>query len=129
MVNKRKYSFPKEERLSWKRHIDQVFGEGQSFVAFPLRVVYLPVESSLSAPVSMLVSVSKKRIKRAVGRNYIKRQVRETWRVRKYELADALVARNQSMFLAFLYIDKKLHPFAEMEKAMAKVVKILRDKR
>lgn len=128
MVNKRKYSLSKEERLSWKRHIDLLFDKGQSFVAFPLRVVYLPLESPMPAPVSILVSVPKKKIKRAVERNYIKRQVRETWRVRKYELADVLAGKNKALFLAFVYIDKKTHPFAEMGKAMTKVIKTLRDK-
>jgi ribonuclease P protein component len=128
VINKRKYSLPKEERLSWKRYIDILFDKGQSFVAFPLRVVYLPVENPMPAPVSILASVSKKKIKRAVERNYIKRQLREAWRVRKYELADVLAGKNKALFLAFLYIDKKTHPFAEMEKAMAKAVKILRDK-
>ena len=82
MVNKR-YSLSKEERLSWKRYIDQLFAEGQSFVAFPLRVVYLPLEEQMQAPVSILISVSKKKFKRAVKRNLIKRQVREAYRVRK----------------------------------------------
>ena len=53
MENKR-YTLSKEERLSWKRYIDLLFEKGQSFVAFPLRVVYLPLEEEMSAPVSIL---------------------------------------------------------------------------
>ena len=56
MVNRR-YTLSKEERLSWKRYIDLLFAKGQSFVAFPLRVVYLAVEEETLAPVSILVSV------------------------------------------------------------------------
>ena len=59
MVNRR-YTLSKEERLSWKRYIDLLFAKGQSFVAFPLRVVYLAVEEETLAPVSILVSVPKK---------------------------------------------------------------------
>ena len=51
MVNRR-YTLSKEERLSWKRYIDLLFAKGQSFVAFPLRVVYLAVEEETLAPVS-----------------------------------------------------------------------------
>jgi ribonuclease P protein component len=65
MVNRR-YTLSKEERLSWKRYIDQLFAKGQSFVAFPLRVVYLPVKEDSLAPVSILISVPKKKFKRAV---------------------------------------------------------------
>jgi ribonuclease P protein component len=82
----------------------------------------------MPATVSIMVSVPKKKIKSAVERNYIKRQVRETYRVRKYELADALAEKNKALFLAFLYIDKKIQPFEEMGKAMTKAIKILRAK-
>ena len=84
MVNRR-YTLSKEERLSWKRYIDLLFAKGQSFVAFPLRVVYLAVEEETLAPVSILV-------------------------------------------VAFLYLDKEIHPFADMEKAMTKALNVLRDK-
>ena len=111
MVNRR-YTLSKEERLSWKRYIDLLFAKGQSFVAFPLRVVYLAVEEETLAPVSILVSVPKKKFRRAVKRNLIKRQVREAYR----------------MLVAFLYLDKEIHPFADMEKAMTKALNVLRDK-
>ena len=77
MTTKR-YTLSKEERLSWKRYIDLLFEKGQSFVAFPLRVVYLPMEEEMPARASFLVSVPKKRFKRAVKRNLIKRQVLKT---------------------------------------------------
>lgn len=127
MVNRR-YTLSKEERLSWKRYIDLLFAEGQSFVAFPLRVVYLPVEEENLAPVSIMVSVPKKKFRRAVKRNLIKRQVRETYRVRKYDLIDPLTEKNKRMLVAFLYLDKEIHPFSDMEKAMTKALNVLRDK-
>lgn len=127
MTNKR-FTLSKEERLSWKRYIDLLFEKGQSFVAFPLRVVYLPVEKEGLAPVSMMVSVSKKKFKRAVKRNLVKRQVREAYRVRKYDLIDSLLEKNRCMLVAFLYLDKEIHPFTDMEKAMTKAIRILCDK-
>ena len=127
MVNRR-YTLSKEERLSWKRYIDLLFAKGQSFVAFPLRVVYLPVEEDLLAPVSILISVPKKKFKRAVKRNLIKRQIREVYRVRKYTLIDPLVEKNSRMLVAFLYLDKEIRSFAEMEKAMTKALTTLVNK-
>ena len=127
MTTKR-YTLSKEECLSWKRYIDLLFAKGQSFVAFPLRVVYLPMEEEMPARASFLVSVPKKRFKRAVKRNLIKRQVREAYRVRKYDLLEPLEAKNKGMLIAFLYLDKEIHPYAAMEKAMKKAIHILRDK-
>ena len=67
MTTKR-YTLSKEERLSWKRYIDLLFAKGQSFVAFPLRVVYLSVEKEETlAPVSILISVPKKKSDQTSG--------------------------------------------------------------
>ncbi len=126
MVNKR-FTFPKKERLSWKRHIDLLFANGRSFVAFPLRVIYLPVEQELPALASVLISVSKKKFKRAVKRNLIKRRMREAYRIHKHELIDSLTINQQHMLIAFLYLDKELLSFSEIEKAMVKALSLLRN--
>lgn len=123
-----RYTLSKAERLSWKRYIDLLFAEGQSFVAFPLRVVYLYTDETMPAPASILISVPKKKIKRAVKRNLIKRQVREVYRVRKYDLIEPLQAKSRSLLIAFLYLDKEIHPAADMEKAMNKAIRLLREK-
>ncbi|WP_102407483.1 ribonuclease P protein component [Parabacteroides bouchesdurhonensis] len=128
MTEVKRYTLSKEERLSWKRYIDLLFAQGQSFIAFPLRVIYLPMEEQLPAPASIMVSVPKKKFKRAVKRNLIKRQVREAYRTRKYDLIEPLLAKNRSMLIAFLYLDKEIHPFTDIEKAMNKAIAILRDK-
>ncbi|MFA6767700.1 MAG: ribonuclease P protein component, partial [Parabacteroides sp.] len=85
MENKR-FTLSKEERLSWKRHIDVLFEKGESFISFPLRIVYLPVTKQMPTCVSILVSIPKKRFKKAVKRNLLKRQVREAFRLNKYNL-------------------------------------------
>ena len=127
-MTNRRYTLSKEERLSWKRYIDLLFAEGQSFVAFPLRVIYLPLEEEMPARASFLVSVPKKKFKRAVKRNLIKRQVREAYRMRKYDLLDPLEVKGKRMLIAFLYIDKEVHPFSKMEKAMDKAIQLLSEK-
>ncbi|MDR2969059.1 MAG: ribonuclease P protein component [Tannerellaceae bacterium] len=133
MTTTQGYTFSKEERLSWKRYIDLLFAQGQSFVAFPLRVIFLfldepPFGEPLSARSSTLISVSKKKFKRAVKRNRIKRQIRETYRVRKPELITSLEAKDKHLLVAFLYLDNEFHTFPQMEKAMSKAIRILREK-
>ncbi|WP_080902660.1 ribonuclease P protein component [Parabacteroides sp. Marseille-P3160] len=117
----------KEERLFWKRSIDLLFAQGKSFMAYPLRVVYLPVEES-AAPAAVMISVPKKRIKRAVHRNRIKRLVRETYRVRKHSLVKLLSDKNQSLYIAFLYVGNEVASFPLMESAMDKAIGILNEK-
>ena len=125
----RRQTLSKEERLSWKRHIDLLFAEGRSFISFPLRVVYLPVEEKeLPSRVAIMASVPKKKFKRANKRNLIKRQIRESYRIHKYDLIDPLQEKGTSMLVAFLYVDKEIRSFAEIEKSMIKALKALKDK-
>ena len=90
--------------------------ETSLFPAFPLRVVYMWLDASEGeVPVSILISVPKKRFKRAVKRNLVKRRVREAYRKNKQLLTDALVAKNKRLVLAFIWLDNEIHPSAEIE--------------
>ena len=98
----------KVERLDKKKIIEKMFAGGsRSFSVFPLRVVYLPVEE-LEAGASILISVSKRRFKRAVKRNRVKRQIREAYRVNKHELLNILVERKCRLAIAFIYLSDQL---------------------
>lgn len=124
-----RHTLPKEERLSWKRHIDYLFEQGKSFIAYPLRVVYVVmVAGELKAPASFLVSVSKKKFKRAVKRNRVKRQVREAYRTRKADLFTTLDQNGKSLLVAFLYLEKETLPSSSIDKAMVKALRTLGEK-
>lgn len=98
----------KPERLSRKKIIEKMFAGGsRSFSIFPLRVVWLPVEE-LDVPASLLVSVSKRRFKRAVKRNRVKRQIREAYRLNKQPLLEALAEKDLRLALAFIYLSDEL---------------------
>lgn len=58
---------------------------------------------------SILVSVPKKRFRRAVKRNRAKRQVREAYRKSKSILLRALEERGECMVLAFIWLDDNLY--------------------
>ena len=105
MEQKPDFSFHKSERLCSKRIIDALFAGGsKSMSAFPLRVVFMPVPVEAPAPlVSILVSVSKRRFKRAVKRNRVKRQIREAYRKQKHILTSVLpTPSGQGLVVAFL---------------------------
>ena len=108
----------KSERLDRKKVIEKMFAGGsRSFSVFPLRVVYLPVEE-LYVPVSILVSVSKRRFKRAVKRNRVKRQIREAYRLNKHLLSDALSGSQTRLAVAFIYLSDELVPSSVIEERM-----------
>ena len=92
-------------------------GVSKSFSIFPIRVVYMPVEQG-EAPASILISVSKRRFKRAVKRNRVKRQIREAYRKNKYLLVDELQRREKRLAIAFIYMSDELTATAELEEKM-----------
>lgn len=108
----------KVERLDKKKIIEKMFAGGaHSFSVFPLRVVYLPVEE-LETDAAILVSVSKRRFKRAVKRNRVKRQVRETYRVNKHGLLDMLAQKKCRLAIAFIYLSNELVESSVIEERM-----------
>ena len=106
----------KSERLNSKIVIEKMFagGSSRSFSVFPLRVVYMPVDS-LEASASILVTVPKKRFKRAVKRKRVKRQIREAYRKNKGELKQLLTEKEQKLAIAFIYLSDQLTSSVEIE--------------
>ena len=97
------HTLPKKERLNSRILIEKLFAGGsKSFPAFPLRVVYIPVEGNHLPPVSLLISVPKKRFKRAVKRNRVKRQIREAFRKNKQILTEPLANTDTKLAIAFI---------------------------
>ncbi len=76
-------TFNKTEKLKSKKLIDQMFVEGKSVSAFPLRLVYLETDIKDGKGIKTGVSVSKRNFKSAVDRNRVKRLLREAYRQHK----------------------------------------------
>ena len=125
-MGEKRYTLTKSERLCSKIMIERLFAGGnKSFPAYPLRVVYMclpPTEGT--ADVSVLISVPKKRFKRAVKRNLIKRQIREAYRRNKYILIDALKSLDEDkrLALAFIWLDNQIHSSEEVERKVKKLL-------
>lgn len=107
----------KEERLCSKKAIEQLFSGGaKSLSAFPVRTVFMLTERTEgSSPVSILISVSKKKFKRAVKRNRMKRLIREAYRKNKHDLIRLMEEKGQRLVIAFIYLDNELHTAENIE--------------
>ncbi len=122
----------KTERLTSQLVIDKLFAGGNaSMAAFPLRIVYMQMEKQEGSqqldgvqqpPVSILVSVPKKRFRHAVDRNRMKRLVREAYRLNKHILWNALQEKNFRLAIAFVCITDTLPTFRSVNKSMRKAL-------
>lgn len=123
-----RFTFPKEERLNRKRLIEALFsGKATSIPAFPLRVVYLFVEGDYP-PVSLLISVPKKRFKRAVKRNRTKRLIREAFRKNKTMLTDVLEPKGQKLIMALIWLDDELREADVVEAKLIHLFNLMKER-
>ena len=121
-------TFPKNERLSRQNLTETLFQKGLSFVAYPLRVIYYPIENvraDVKPAPTILISIPKKKIKHAVDRNYIKRRIHESYRLRKHELASLFAEKDKQLLLAFIYLNDAKTSFEKIDRAMVKVIHTL----
>jgi len=119
------FTFGKPEKLCRRKIIDHLFNKGNSFLVFPVRVQYLPTNLPEDVPVQALFSVSKRRFKRAVKRNLLKRRMREAYRINKHPLYDVIDKKSFQLSVAFIYIGDKELDYKTIEKGIRKALQKL----
>ena len=122
--------FPKSERLCLQKDIDRLFASGDTFVSYPLRIVYksASIDDTSKSCISILVSVPKKRIKSAVIRNRIKRLIRESYRLNKNASLEEGKQKENQLHIAFLYLSNDIKTYDDIEKAMQKALDMILQK-
>jgi len=124
----RQNSFSKIEHLCGEKRITRLYTQGDAFIAYPVRVVFLIEPKSDIEPANVLISVPKKRFKRAVKRNRLKRLIREAYRLNKKELIDKLEEKQLQVHVAFNYVSDDELDFASIEKKIKLSLQKLIDK-
>ena len=116
------YTFKKEERLCNKKLIDGLYHNGSSFLCYPYKVSWAFIETA-PAPAQVVFGVPKKRYKRAVDRNLVKRRMREAYRLHKQQfLYDLLTERNQHIALSLVYVGNEILAYDFIDKKMLKML-------
>lgn len=112
------YKLHKEEKLCSRTAINNLFDEGKSLMAFPLRVAYR-LRPSGQQPVRFLISIPKKRIHKAVERVLLRRRTRESYRLNRNQLlVPALQQADCGVDIAFVYLDKTPAPYQVIDEKM-----------
>jgi ribonuclease P protein component len=105
-----KLTFKKTERLFLNNLIETLFNAGIIIYQHPLKLIWLPVNDSFKFPAQVLFSVSRKRFKKAVDRNRIKRKIKELYRIEKIFLYEELNKRNKQIILCISYTGNSNNP-------------------
>jgi ribonuclease P protein component len=115
--------FAKHMRLTADKDIKTLFSEGKAFFVFPFRIVYKlePINFNTNATLQMAPIVSKKKFKRAVDRNYLKRVTKETYRTKTSQISAALEKSSLCLQIIINYTHVQITPFESVENAMQKI--------
>ena len=118
-----KYTFPKKEHLCGDIRIGKLFSEGEAFIAYPFRIVYAIKVGNTEETPKILFSVPKKRFKRAVARNRIKRLMREAYWLNKSDLKEFCESNNLELQVAFSFVGDAIPEWNFVELKMKTALK------
>lgn len=109
-----------------RKQIDRLFSSGRSFNLFPLRVVYLlELSGEGDSGLKWGVSVPSRHFKKAIDRNRVKRQLRESWRTQNLLLKQMVGQKNLLLQVFTIYTGREAVDFVELREKMAGVIEKL----
>jgi len=118
------YTFRKEERLCSRKHLDLLFKKGSSFLLYPFRISYMFINEAAHVPAQVVINVPKKRYKRAVDRNLLKRRIREAYRLNKQEEFYSQLPDDRGLLLfSIQFVGKEKYEFIFIQKKLVSTFK------
>ena len=118
-----RYTFRKDERLCSDKIVAGLFQSGIFVSKYPLGANALVLPTGTTGPrIQILLSAPKRRFKRAVDRNRLKRLMREVYRLRKHELYAELERLDMHLAVALIFTGSEVIDHANMQKAFDKLM-------
>ena len=112
------YKLNKDEKLCSRTAVNNLFDEGTSLMAFPLRAAYR-LRRRGDHPIQFLITIPKKRIRKAVQRVTLRRRTREAYRLNRHQLlSPVLEQQGIGVDIAFIYLDSTPVPYSVIEEKM-----------
>lgn len=118
-----KYGFSKSERLCGGA-VDALFVRNKGGYVHPYRYIYKVREMGEGdeANVAVLVVVPKRNVKRAVGRNLLKRRTREAYRTQKTALIEKAVEKGKRVDIGLIYNTKEILEYKTIRDAVGEIL-------
>lgn len=115
LTNKPRFTFGKAERLTRKKIFEEIFARGAAVHRSPVIAQFKVTELPDDVPVQVAFSVPKRRFKKAVHRNRLKRMMREAYRLNKHELQTFCEEHRIQCGIVLVYNSQELRQFNEIQ--------------
>ena len=117
------FTLGKEERLKSNLAIQELLKRGKAISRFPLKIYWdFSPDPLQKYPVRTAITVPKRKFRRAVDRNLMKRRLREAYRLHKNILYGTLDQHQQKIQLIILLLSDEFIPFDQLEKEMREIL-------
>ena len=124
-----KYSFGKEERLKSSLAIQELLKSGHSISRFPFKIYWSDsANESQKFPARTAILVPKRKFKRAVDRNLMKRRIREAYRLNKNLIYETLEDKNLNINMVILFLADEYISFEQLDACICSLFSKLVDK-
>ena len=105
----------RDKMLKSEKVIASLFKGGKSVKAYPIKLIWSFSDDIEVVDFKMAVSVPKRKFKKAVERNRIKRLIRESFRLNNSELKETLHVHNKKVNVFFIYMGSDVPTYQEVE--------------
>jgi ribonuclease P protein component len=112
-MQKNRFTLHKSEIISSKILIDNIHEKGYSLKLYPFFCKFLELQTNENT-IQFIFVVGKKRFKKSVDRNKIKRLFKEAYRLNKHTFINKLNEKNKNIGVFFSFIDNKIPTFNKM---------------
>ncbi|MBR6333645.1 MAG: ribonuclease P protein component [Bacteroidales bacterium] len=113
-------SFSRDHRIKSTLQIQEIVTGGQSVFAFPIKCYYRFVADCPCVDSSLAVVVPKRRFRRAVDRNRLKRLMREAYRHHKFRFPETFTEECH-LQMCWVYVANEMADYETVVHAVSKI--------